>query len=261
VTTFSAQHKVTLALSAGSALLTVDLLGYQTDNGTDGGRYTGMAPKRIGDSRGHGQPKLRTVNYRVPGSVPSTAVAVLLNVTATSTHSPGTLKVFAHGGSAPRAVAVQFVKGAQHSNAYVTKMGADRRISVRITGRADVLVDIVGYYARGQSYADRYVPVTTATLVNSAKTGRFTVTLPASVPINAHSVFLTATATGPSAAGSLRAYAAGTSEPATVGLVWAAHRGASNLLAARVGNGAQVTFHVTGASTHVQIEILGYTTH
>jgi len=260
VTAFSPRHRVTLNLSSGSAHFVVSLLGYESDDGTSGGRFVPVSQRRLSDTRGGAQPDHRTVTVSIPTSVPKNAAAVMLDVTAVNTHSAGTVKVFPAGGSAPIAVAVNFVKGASHTSAFLTKMSSTRKVAVLIQGKGDVTVDLVGYFDRKSSYVGRYRPIAPTLIVNGTKSGTVIATMPAAVPGSATAAFMTVTSHGPGSSGFLRAYAAGANEPVTTALSWAAHADASNLVAVPLGQGRQVSFDVHGGSTRLQVEVIGFLT-
>jgi hypothetical protein len=170
------------------------------------------------------------------------------------------MRVYPHGSSAPNAVALDFVKGAPHSATYITKVGSGRRITVHIYGKADETVDLVGYFGHGSSSTGRLGTLRPSTILNASTSGHRTLTLPARVPAGATSVLLSVTVHNPSTRGTLRAYAAGTSEPTAIAASWGSHRDVTNFVIARIGTGRKVTFHVTKGSARLKVQLLGYAT-
>jgi hypothetical protein len=83
--------------------------------------------------------------------VPSTATALLLNLTATGTVGGGALSVYAHGSPQPATSSINWSSGGLTiANAVTSKCDASQHIDVAIvagTGAStNFIVDVVGFY-------------------------------------------------------------------------------------------------------------------
>ena len=82
------------------------------------------------------------------GVVPSTAIAVALNVTATNTEGNGYVTVWPCSQGKPNVSSVNFVAGRDASNAVIIGVGAGSAC-VQASANANVIVDITGYFTSG----------------------------------------------------------------------------------------------------------------
>src|ERR1700737_3704569 len=119
-----------------------------------GGAYSPLAPSRIFDTRsgtgslGPGQ----SIDVQVmgQGNVPSTASAVVLNVTATNTTAASYLTVYPTGAVQPVASNLNWVAGQTIPNLVEVGLGAGGKVTVyNAAGHVDVLFDVAGYVATG----------------------------------------------------------------------------------------------------------------
>ena len=139
--------------------LVVDLNGWYSgaaSTATTGGTFSGEQPVRLLDTRdgtgGIAAPVtgggVLTLPIAGGVGVPASGVsAVVLNVTAVNTTSPGYLTVF--GGSRPLASDLNFVAGGTVPNLVVVKLGSDGAVRLYngSPGSLDLLADLVGWYA------------------------------------------------------------------------------------------------------------------
>jgi hypothetical protein len=118
-----------------------------------------IAPTRILDTRpaplnvggfvgplGTGQ----THTFQVGGvaGVPSTATAVVMNVTVDKTSWPSFLTVFPAGSARPNASNLNWTGPTTIPNLVTVKLGANGQLSVfNLQGNAHVIADVAGYYA------------------------------------------------------------------------------------------------------------------
>jgi hypothetical protein len=145
--------QVLVATNAGATDVVIDLLGYYGDD-AGGVRWAGTAPTRAVDSRtsvggwngplAAGSP--RALSVRGAGGVPSTATAVVANVTVTNSSANSFLTVWP-GGAIPASSNVQFAAGQTIANLVVMPMGADGAIRfATAVGHTDVVVDVTGFF-------------------------------------------------------------------------------------------------------------------
>ncbi|WP_346537582.1 hypothetical protein [Micromonospora sp. DPT] len=129
------------------------------------GAYYEVSPARLMDTReGLGAPKakigpLAKVDLQVAGrgGVPAVgAGAVVLNVTITGPTMDSFVTAYPAGETRPDASSVNFAKGWLGSNNVTVKLGAGGKVSVyNRNGYTDVVVDVVGYYAKDNSMTNR----------------------------------------------------------------------------------------------------------
>lgn len=80
-------------------------------------------------------------------TIPTSAVAVSLNVTAVSPSAPSYLTVFPSDATRPTASNLNFTSGQVVPNAVTAKLSADGELSFyNLAGTVDVIADVVGYY-------------------------------------------------------------------------------------------------------------------
>ncbi len=140
--------KVSVFNEAGLVDVIVDVIGSFAP-GT-GLAYHPLTPSRVLDSRS-GEPwgpgVGREVQVAGVGGVPAGAVAVMSNVTATSTTASSFLTIWPAGQAQPLASSLNWVPNRTIPNAVSAALGASGRIAVRNeAGTVDVLVDVAGWY-------------------------------------------------------------------------------------------------------------------
>jgi hypothetical protein len=90
--------------------------------------------------------------FLVEGSacgIPSTAVAVSLNVTATQPTSAGHLRLYPAGETRPLASTVNYVAGQTRANNAITPLGPGGDLAVYVgqaSGTVHVIIDVTGYF-------------------------------------------------------------------------------------------------------------------
>lgn len=130
------------------------------------GRYVALTPQRALDSRTNGgafgQGETRSLD--LSGRVPSSATAVVLNLTATAPTQPGYLTVWPTGSPQPLASSLNKKAGETRSNSVTIALpGGSNARSVNIfnqAGSTQVVVDLLGYYDTnsGTSYYPIFDP-------------------------------------------------------------------------------------------------------
>jgi YVTN family beta-propeller protein len=129
------------------------------------GAYSALSPFRVCDTRaaqptnqctGHTVASDTSIDMQVTGktgplgqSVPAGALAVALNVTALSEGAMNSfISVFPAGEALPKVSNISFDAGAAQANLVVVRLAAGGDVSVfNAVGRADVVVDVEGYFA------------------------------------------------------------------------------------------------------------------
>ena len=157
----SSSGQITVFNHAGSADVIVDVSGYFT-NGTatlpsNASYYTAVTPARITDTRANsGYPNAgstlgagSTINVQVTGAagIPTTATAVVLNVTAVDTTAASFFTVYP-GGVRPFTSDVNWSAGQIVPNLTVATLSGSGSISVyNHAGSANLVVDAFGYFS------------------------------------------------------------------------------------------------------------------
>jgi hypothetical protein len=159
-----ASGQISVYNAAGSTDVIVDVGGWFTDGSdasTAGGRFTGVGPARIIDTRtgSGGVPRALVLGgapITVPiaglGGVPpmSAAVpprAVLVNVTVTNTSAASYLAVYPSGAAPPGTSDLNWPAGGTVANLTLVRLGADGRLTLlNGAGRADVVIDVFGWF-------------------------------------------------------------------------------------------------------------------
>jgi len=145
---------VSIFIGAGSVNVVADVGGWFTD-GTDpaatGAAFVGMTPTRLIDTRnGHGPiGGGGTLILPIAGQngVPTTAKAVVLNVTVTGPTAPSFLTVWPDGATQPLASDLNYVAGQTVPNLVVVKVGTSGAVDFfNGVGSTDLVVDVVGWY-------------------------------------------------------------------------------------------------------------------
>lgn len=138
--------------STAASQVVVDVGGYYTAGApTAGGGTVAVTPTRVLDTRtGAGTPVPAGGDITVTvtgGSVPSSATAVLLNLTADQTKGTGWVAAFPAGVAAPLVSNVNYVAGQTKANLALVKIGAAGAVTLRNGGTTPVqlIADVAGY--------------------------------------------------------------------------------------------------------------------
>ena len=147
--------------------------------------YTPVSPTRICDTRPYGSGAQvqtqcnsgatstngplssgQTLNINVQGTfgtvtVPSTATAVVLNVTVTgTTQAGGFLTVYPTGATQPNTSVINFGPNDTIANLVQVGVGQNGQVSIyNFNGSTNVIVDLEGYYAPVSSSQGLFVPI------------------------------------------------------------------------------------------------------
>ena len=155
ITKIGENGQVCVFTSAATDLI-VDITGYFPAGTT----FVSAAPARLIDTRPAGETidgaqqregvrlKQSITEVQVTGraGVPTTATAVVLNVTVTGTKDPGFATVFPCGGGTPTASNLNYGANDTIPNAVITKIGLGGKVCVYTESATDLIVDINGYF-------------------------------------------------------------------------------------------------------------------
>ncbi len=159
---------ISIFVKNSSADFVIDVSGWFTgSSGGSGDHFYSVLPTRIADSRsasgfqdqgsplsggspiGLGTPDSVNVVMAESDDVPSSAVAVVANLTVTDSLYPGFLTAWPQGVSAPGSSDVNWAPGETVPNAAIVPLGTSSNaghISVAANTLCDFIVDVTGYY-------------------------------------------------------------------------------------------------------------------
>jgi hypothetical protein len=159
-----ANGQVNVTNAAGTIDVLVDVSGWFTDASdptAGGGRFSGIGPARIIDTRsGAGGVPRAPVRAGAPltaqvaglGGVPAMSAAVppravLINVTVTNTSAASYLAVYPSDAAIPGSSDINWPAGRTLGNLVLARLGPDGRITLlNGAGSADAIVDVLGWY-------------------------------------------------------------------------------------------------------------------
>lgn len=132
-----------------SAHVIADVFGYFSP-ASNAELFKPVKPKRIIDTRLKGTtiPAGGTIEVKVTdiGGVPSTATAVVLNVTATDAKATGYLTVYPADVGQPPSSNVNYVAGQAIPNVVVSGVSPDGRVKIYSYAETHVIVDVAGWF-------------------------------------------------------------------------------------------------------------------
>ena len=231
------------------------------------------------------------------GSVTPTAEAIVVNVTAVVSPqaNSGYLSVFPAGTNTPMASSINFSPGEIVPNLVTVALGEGGAISILSSSSGvNVIVDVEGYYAPGQSpaisgsgtfeplskparlvdtrctmhpqpsfCAGENLPSLNAQLGALAGSSTLNATIAGvdGVPISATAVSLVVTAASPAANGYLTVWPDGSNQAETSDVNFTEHSSSANSVIVPVGSNGQVSvYNGSGEPTDVVVDITGYFT-
>ncbi len=274
--------------SNGTADVLVDVEGYFTTSAADA--YNALAaPARIADTRCAASPtpsfcaaeKIPTANAALGtigpkgtisiqvtgvGGVPASGpTAVVLNVTATGTSSPGYLTVWPDGTPQPTASNLNWPAGTTIPNRVVVPVGSGGKIDIfNAAGSTNVIVDVGGYYApTGNDYAStapvRLLDTRSGKALGPGGSMTLTIDGVDGIPSSGLTgVVLNVTVTGTTSPGYLAVYPTGDALPAVSDLNWSQGETIPNLVVVGVGSGGSVTIYNAHGTANVIADVEGW---
>jgi hypothetical protein len=208
---------------------------------------------------------------RVAGtsSVPSSATAVVLDVSAVRPSANGALTVYTDGQARPLAnVATR--AGEVTTSQVVVAVRGNGRVRIRNSaGRTHVAVAVAGYFTAGGVGFEPVVP----RRVLDSRNGNGGFLTPwgrkvarevqiagrGGVPATATAVVLNVAALNPRAGGSATVWPAGASRPATRALSWSPGEVTSKQVTVKLGAGGRIAvFSATGRPVHLTADVIGW---
>ena len=143
---------VSFSAECDAVHLIADVFGYF---GSDGAKVRTVRPERLLDTRsgtgapqqpvGSGNPVTLQVTGR--GGVPSTATAVVLNVTATQVTATSFVTVWPTGTPMSDTSNLNMTAGGTSANLVITKLGAGGTVDIaNAFGEAHLIADVTGYF-------------------------------------------------------------------------------------------------------------------
>ena len=144
--------KVSFSAECDAVHLIADVFGYFS---SDGSKVRTVRPERLLDTRsgtgapaqpvGSGNPVTLQVSGR--GGVPSTATAVVLNVTATQVTATSFVTVWPTGTPMSDTSNLNMTAGSTAANLVITKLGAGGMVDIaNAFGEAHLIADVTGYF-------------------------------------------------------------------------------------------------------------------
>jgi len=277
--------KVSLKNSSGTTHLLADVGGYYSSS-AGGQEFTPLQPTRLLDTRsnsgapvGPGQTRdvVTTGENLKPGlSIPATASAVVVNVTAVRPTANGYVTVYPSGSNRPSTSSLNLKAGVTAPNLVTVKVGNDAVGGITLFnsgGSTHLLVDIAGYYS--PSSTSSFVALSPQRLLDTRKglgvnsETPITNTTPVlldvrggGVPIGATAVVLNVIAISPTVTSYITVYPGGTTKPVVSNLNNTAGVTRANLVIVKVGaggiNDGIVRLEISGGSTHMVADVAGY---
>ncbi len=273
----------------------VDITGWFAGDigGTE--TFVGATPKRVIDTRnGIGGPTVRipaggTITIPLAGaamrrsdgsseSIPASATAVAMNVTAVLPSQAGFFTVWPCGAPKPVASNVNFAGGSVVANGVVTSLGADGSVCLFSDQESDVLVDVLGWFGGGSTPPFTGAVPTRLVDTRNAVGGPTGVVTPASpravpvrgvtvrvdgvaqqVPADASAVALNVTMVEARAAGYATVWPCGSPMPNASNVNFGQGGTAANGVIAPIGADGSVCIF-TSADAHLIVDIAGWFT-
>jgi len=276
----SASGSVTVANFAGTTAVDVDVEGYYSAAGA--GLYNPVSPVRVAGTAAAGTPV--AANTAVPvtvtgGTIPTSATAVVVNLTAAGGTSASYLSAYAAGATPATTSSLNFTAGETVANRDVVNVGTGGQIEVyNFAGSVNVDVDVDGYYGpSGATFTALAAPVRVTdtragtalngTSIASGGTETFNLATTASgIPATATAVAANFTVVPGAAPGYITVYPTGvTTTPTASDVNWPASSGAvANFTqadtAGTTGGSAQVYNLNSGSPIDLVIDAFGYFT-
>ena len=254
--------------------------------------FNALSPGRLIDTRDPAVPAIgggaagTAIQVAGQQGVPATgATAVVVNITATGQNGAGFIKAYPDqdpGTPRPASVNLNYPASGDLSGLSVVKLGADGKIRVYSNVTTDVVIDVFGWYSTPSGSGNAFTPATPIRLLQTTDTagvctpdcGRLdnnptgsnrtlSVKLAGEGTVPATgvtAVSVTLTAVNPSAAGHIRLWASGDTEPAVSNINFQAGQTIANAAIVKLGNDGYLNIRSINADTDVIIDVNGWYT-
>ena len=211
------------------------------------------------------------------GNVPSTATAIIADVTAIQPSATTFLTLYKDGGTRPGTSNLNATSGAVVNKEVTIPLNTQNgKFDIyNVSGTVNVTVDVEGYYSGGtgsdfvastpQRICDTRSNSNTTPCVGKKIGSGGTLTLQAAgvagVPSTATAVVVSVTTLNETAAGFLTIYPTGASQPTTSQINFTSGAYVNNEVTVEVGTNGNISLsNSTGDSTDVLVDLLGYYT-
>jgi hypothetical protein len=244
----------------------IDLMGWYGGGGA--GAFGAVTPARALDTRSSARlTPGQVVPVAIGGrfGVPTTAVAAVVNVTATDAAADGFLTVFPCAGAPPDTSNVNFVSGRAVPNQVLVGLAAGQ-LCITTNQPANVLVDVSGFYAAPPVGGGRFTPIVPGRLIDtrtatSKPPARTVVVVPVigqpNIPANATAVALNVTVDGATGLGFLTVFPCAANTPDSSNVNYVGGLTVANSVTVGIGEGGHVCVY-TEASANVLVDVTGY---
>ena len=292
VTQVNAAGQVEFYVHADTHIV-IDVVGwYASPTGSNAGMFNALSPGRLIDTRDPAVPAIgggaagTAIQVAGQQGVPATgATAVVVNITATGQNGAGFIKAYPDqdpGTPRPASVNLNYPASGDLSGLSVVKLGADGKIRVYSNVTTDVVIDVFGWYSTPSGSGNAFTPATPIRLLQTTDTagvctpdcGRLdnnptgsnrtlSVKLAGEGTVPATgvtAVSVTLTAVNPSAAGHIRLWASGDTEPAVSNINFQAGQTIANAAIVKLGNDGYLNIRSINADTDVIIDVNGWYT-
>ena len=263
---------------AGGTHVLVDVIGYSR-SAAGGSHLRTLAPVRALDSRTgtgglqepfHARAARDLTIVGQPG-IPANVQAVVLNMTvANATNTGSFVTVWPSGEAQPNISNLNIIAGVTRPNLVVARVANGKISIVNDSGDTDILADIVGYFeptGTGGGVFAKPTPTreldtrTTGTPFSAGETRAITIRGLPGVPPNAKTAILKITAVDPTANGGFLTVwptSAGSTPPNVSNLNFDIGMNIPNLVITQIGDDGRINIFNAFGSTHVLIDVLGY---
>jgi GH25 family lysozyme M1 (1,4-beta-N-acetylmuramidase) len=138
---------VTVSVNGAPTQLVVDLLGWFDTSIAAGGQYCPLTPTRFLDTRtglGATGPGTGPLGLSTPATVPDTAAAVVLDVSAVDPSGPGFVRVTT-AGQEPTTTALNTIRNRSVTGLVVVPLNDAQLVLAAYTANTHLVADVVGY--------------------------------------------------------------------------------------------------------------------
>jgi alpha-tubulin suppressor-like RCC1 family protein len=258
---------ITSLLTAG-LLLTGSPVRAQPTADPSASTYTTVSPVRVLDTRTSGGPVGGggTVTLDLASRVPTTATAVVLNVTGVTPTANTFVTVYPGGTTRPNASNLNLVPNDTRPNQVTVALGNNRTVSLyNNAGSVHLVADLAGYYATAAGA--KFTALSPDRALDTRVTGNppgpggsVVLNLANRIPVSATSVTFNLTATGGNASTFVTAFPTGSSLPNASNLNVPAGDTRANLVTVAVGTNRQVTLFNNAGGIHLIADLTGFYT-
>ena len=232
-----------------------------------------MAPTRFLDTRTKTAVGADSVlSFQAAGvhGVPSSAAAVVFNLTATEGQSAGYVTAYPGGITRPASSNLNYSKDQTVPNLVTVPVGAGGQVSLfdRSSGTVQLVADVAGYFLPGKPGApglfqalapSRVLDTRESSSAGADASVSFRVAGVNGVPVGAASVVFNLTVTEPESFGFVSAYASGTDRSAASNVNYAKGQTVPNLVTVPVGADGKVTlFNRSAGKADLIADVAGY---